>query len=102
MKDRADYPTNHPKPAAGMGDVVIKELARNVLKNRKGEAFGYGALLIAACKAEDELPATMRAILEEMHKTLAPPPRGNGAAAQPEHIKEAVVGAAADAGDEAA
>lgn len=100
VKDRADYPINHPKPVAGMNDADIKELARKVLKDRKGEAFGYGALLIAACKAEDELPATMRTILEEIHQRLAPPPKGNGAAVQPEQVEGAVAGAAATAADE--
>jgi putative ATP-dependent endonuclease of OLD family len=72
VKDRPDYP-GHPKPDAAMNDAEIKELARKVLKDRKGEAHGYAALLIAGCQAEAELPATIRAILDEIQETLAPP-----------------------------
>lgn len=73
VKDRADYPSQHPKPAANMNDAEIKDLVREVLKDRKGEAHGYGALLIAECKTENELPATVRAVLDKIQETLAPP-----------------------------
>lgn len=72
VKDRPDYPAHHPKPAANMNDAAVKDLARKVLKDRKGEAHGYSALLLAECKAESELPATIRAVLEKIQDTLAP------------------------------
>src|SRR5690606_35851120 len=72
VKDRPDYP-GHPKPDAAMDDATIRELARKVLKDRKGEAHGYAALLIAGCQAEAELPATIRAILDTIQETLSPP-----------------------------
>lgn len=83
VKDRADYPSHHPKPAATMNDGEIKDLARKVLKDRKGEAHGYAALLIAECKAENELPVTVRTVLEKIQDTLAPPV-AQAADAQPE------------------
>jgi putative ATP-dependent endonuclease of OLD family len=83
VKDRADYPSHHPKPAATMNDGEIKDLARKVLKDRKGEAHGYAALLIAECKTENELPATIRTVLTKIQNTLAPPTVQPGGA-QPE------------------
>jgi hypothetical protein len=56
-----------------MNDGEVKELARKVLKDRKGEAHGYGALLIAECKTENELPGTVRAVLDKIHEVLVPP-----------------------------
>ncbi len=73
VKDRVDYPTHHPQPASDMDDGAIKELAYKVLKDRKGEAHGYGALLIAECKVENDLPAAIRDILDKIQETLAPP-----------------------------
>jgi putative ATP-dependent endonuclease of the OLD family len=72
VKHRPDYP-GHPKPDAAMNDAEIKKLARKVLKDRKGEAHGYAALLIAECQAEADLPATICAILDKIQETLAPP-----------------------------
>lgn len=83
VKDRADYPSHHPKPAATMNDGEIKDLARKVLKDRKGEAHGYAALLIAECKTENELPATIRTVLTKIQNTLTPPTVQPGGA-QPE------------------
>jgi putative ATP-dependent endonuclease of OLD family len=72
VKDRSDYPAHHPKPVANMDDAAVKDLARKVLKDRKGEAHGYAALLIAECKTENDLPATIRTILEKIQHTVAP------------------------------
>jgi putative ATP-dependent endonuclease of OLD family len=96
VKDRPDYPA-HAKPAAAMTDDEIKELARKVLKDRKGEAHGYAALLIAGCQAEAELPLTIRAILDKIQETLTPPAQGAaGAAAAAEAAIEPVAAAAGD------
>jgi putative ATP-dependent endonuclease of OLD family len=66
-----------------MNDAAVKDLARKVLKDRKGEAHGYAALLIAECKTENELPATIRTVLAKIQDTLAPPAVQPGGA-QPE------------------
>ncbi len=92
-KDRPDYPTHHPKPAANMNDAAVKDLARKVLKDRKGEAHGYAALLIAECKTENELPATIRTVLAKIQDMLAPPAVQPGGA-QPEVGGEQAAGAA--------
>lgn len=103
VKDRSDYPANRQKPAAAMTDNQIKELARDVLKDRKGDSYGYAALLIAACGTEDELPATIRTILDEIQRTLAPPPvkpAPDDAAAEAEPAAAEPAGAAKPEGDD--
>jgi putative ATP-dependent endonuclease of OLD family len=73
VKDRSDFPAAGTyDPAAGDADVAA--LASKVLKARKGEAYGYAAMLIAQCQTAAELPATIRAILEAIHKTLSAVP----------------------------
>jgi putative ATP-dependent endonuclease of the OLD family len=81
VKDRADYPAvGAYDPAASDSDIAA--LAVKVLKARKGEAHGYAAMLIGHCQKVSELPATIRTILETIHKALravpediaAPPP----------------------------
>src|SRR3546814_9424315 len=72
-KDRSDYPTvGAYNPAAG--DAVVAAPATKVLKARKGEAYGYAAMLIAQCQTAAELPATIREILEAIHKSLSAVP----------------------------
>jgi putative ATP-dependent endonuclease of OLD family len=68
-KTRADY------PAVGtisddMKDDQVRELARDVLKARKGEGHSYGALLISECATASELPETIRIILETINSEL--------------------------------
>lgn len=81
VKDRPDYPSvGVYDPAAGDGEVTA--LATKVLKARKGDAYGYAAMMISQCQHADQLPATIREILETIHKALsavsedvaAPPP----------------------------
>lgn len=71
---RPDYPGNAGtyNPAAAEKD--IRELATKVLVARKGDAHGYAALLIAQCQTADELPQTIRSILEEIHKVVSAVP----------------------------
>ncbi len=92
VKDRADYPS-HPKPDPAMTDPEIKELARKVLKDRKGDAYAYGAILIMQCQKADELPATIRTILEEINAALTPVPAeaadAGAEAAQPAQAADA-------------
>jgi putative ATP-dependent endonuclease of OLD family len=70
---RADYPAvGGYDPAAG--DAEVAALAMKVLKARKGDAHGYAAMLISHCKDAAELPATIRGILETIHKALSAVP----------------------------
>jgi putative ATP-dependent endonuclease of the OLD family len=78
VKNRFDYPpVGDYDPAAVDADVAA--LATKVLKARKGEAYGYAAMLIAQCQTASELPATIREILEAIHKTLSAVPEDIGA-----------------------
>ncbi len=44
----------------GSDDAEVAALATKVLKARKGEAYGYAAMLIGHCQTAAELPATIR------------------------------------------
>lgn len=73
VKDRSDYPpVGIYDPAVGAA--AVASLAAKVLKARKGEAHGYAAMLIAQCQNAAELPATIREILETIHKALSSAP----------------------------
>jgi putative ATP-dependent endonuclease of OLD family len=82
VKDRADYPANAGPYNAMASDAEMAVLATKVLKARKGEAHGYAAILVSHCQGADELPATVRSILEEIHKALSGGYQGNGGAGQ--------------------
>jgi len=73
VKERSDYPTDKGEIADGMSDDAVKELAKMVLKARKGENQPYAAFLIGECENESELPSTIRTILETVHASLQPP-----------------------------
>lgn len=69
VKSRSDYPSvGAYDPTADDG--AVAGLANKVLKARKGDAHGYAAILIAQCQNANELPATIREILETIHKTV--------------------------------
>lgn len=69
VASRSDYPPVGTYDATAE-DGAVAELAIKVLKARKGDAHGYAAILIAQCQDANELPATLREILETIHKTL--------------------------------
>jgi putative ATP-dependent endonuclease of OLD family len=73
IKDRSDYPDVGVYDLAA-SDADVAALAAKVLKRRKGEAHGYAAMLVAQCQTPAELPATIREILEAIHKTLSAVP----------------------------
>lgn len=70
VKGRSDYPAVGTYDSAA-ADVDVAVLATKVLKARKGEAYGYAAMLIAECQTAAELPATIREILKAIHVTLS-------------------------------
>lgn len=70
---RPDYPSvGAYDPAAN--DTEVAALATKVLKARKGDAYGYAAALVGHCQTAAELPATIREILESIHKALGAVP----------------------------
>lgn len=69
VKERLDYP-NEPQYDDAMDEATTLALALKVLKARKGDAHGYAAFLVGQCDNADELPKTVREILETIHKEL--------------------------------
>lgn len=69
--------TNYPKecggPKDGMADGDIRALAQKVLQVRKGEAYGYAAMLVGGAEGVDDLPKTIRVVLEEINAAVGPP-----------------------------
>lgn len=74
VETRPDYPSHAGSYDPSAPEQSVRELARNVLKARKGEAYGYGGLLIAQCQSADELPATLRLVLDSIHRELSSTP----------------------------
>ena len=86
VKDRSDYPAVGAYDAAA-GDADVAALGAKVLKARKGDAYGYAAILISHCQNAAELPATIREILENIHKALTTAPE-DIAAAPPDDLED--------------
>src|SRR5262249_24171766 len=73
VQSRPDYPTKCGSYADTMNETDARDLARRVLEARKGDAYRYGAMLMAQCQTSTELPAPIREVLETIHATLSPP-----------------------------
>jgi putative ATP-dependent endonuclease of the OLD family len=74
VTQRSDYPNVDAVYDAAAPDQSVRALAVKMLKARKGEAHGYAAILIGHCQNANELPKTIRMILEEINKALADTP----------------------------
>lgn len=74
VQERDDYPATLGKYDVLFDDAAkAKALALGVLKARKGEAHGYATIFIRECQTADQLPKTIRTILEAIHAALATP-----------------------------
>ncbi len=92
VKGRPDYPSQAGAVPEEMAEADVRRLAKDVLKHRKGNLYEYGSLLIAQCENADDLPKTVRGILEAIHGVLNPVgPVENGEVAQPMVAPEAAV-----------
>jgi putative ATP-dependent endonuclease of OLD family len=67
---RADYPNGCGSLEQVSADSDVSDLTLKVLKARKGDAYGYAAILVNECQSADELPTTVRYILEEIQKAV--------------------------------
>jgi putative ATP-dependent endonuclease of the OLD family len=74
VSHRDDYPTHCGAYDPAANDAAVKTLAQKVLKERKGDVWGYAAAFIRCCVSDKELPATIRTILIAIDKALRPPP----------------------------
>jgi putative ATP-dependent endonuclease of OLD family len=71
VSQRDDFPTDQATYNADVGDDDLAQVALNVLKARKGDAYGYAAILIEQCQTEDELPEFLRDVLITIDAALA-------------------------------
>jgi putative ATP-dependent endonuclease of OLD family len=69
-KDRPDYPTHKGVISKEMTETEVRDLAQEVLIARKGDGYPYGALFISECANQNDLPATIRMILETIDSSL--------------------------------
>jgi putative ATP-dependent endonuclease of OLD family len=74
VQNRFDYPRSLGAYDPTLSETEIRALAVKVLKARKGDAHGYAAILIAQCQTAEELPPTIKGILETINQQLIDPP----------------------------
>jgi putative ATP-dependent endonuclease of OLD family len=67
-----DYPKDCGEVGEGMTEGQVRGLAMKVLKARKGDAYGYAARLVESATLE-QLPATIRGVLNTINDALGPP-----------------------------
>lgn len=67
-----DFPTRQAKYNSSTTDAQLPEIALKTLKARKGDAYGYAALLIEGCQNRDDLPEFLVAALERINEVLSP------------------------------
>ena len=67
-----DFPTHQAKYDSSTTDAQLPEIALKTLKARKGDAYGYAALLIEGCQSRDDLPEFLVAALERIDEVLSP------------------------------
>jgi len=73
VRQRADYPTEVAYDPTS-SDAQLPAVAVEVLRHRKGDHYGYGALLIEQCETEDEVPAFIRDVLTAIDEDLRAEP----------------------------
>ncbi len=86
---RSDYPETCGRPRHGADIEEIKNVALGALKERKGDGYGYAAILIDRCRTVDELPTTLKDFLisinfDIMPAVLDPEPGSDGGAETPD------------------
>lgn len=69
VASRSDYPDNCTYDP-DIDDAAVPNLVFKVLKQRKGEAYGYAGYLIEHCETEEELPSELVTILLEIDSAL--------------------------------
>jgi putative ATP-dependent endonuclease of OLD family len=67
---RDDYPSQCGVYDPAGTDAAATTLALAVMKERKGDAYGYSAIFIRQCATAADLPVTVRTILEAIDKAL--------------------------------
>lgn len=70
----SDFPTDRVRYDSTVDDADLADMSIEVLKLRKGDAYGYAALLIEQCKNRDELPEFIVNALERINEVLLTSP----------------------------
>lgn len=68
----SDFPVHQATYHSTVVDEDLAEVALKVLKARKGDAYGYAALLIEHCQSREELPEFLVTALERINEVLLP------------------------------
>jgi putative ATP-dependent endonuclease of OLD family len=71
---RPDYPSGGASYSSTTSDDDLPNIALAVLKERKGDAWGYAAMLLEHCTSEAELPEFLRTVLLEIDEVLSETP----------------------------
>ena len=78
-----DFPTHQAKYDSSTTDAQLPEIALKTLKARKGDAYGYAALLIENCQSREDLPEFLVVALERINEVLTPATTAADAHGQP-------------------
>lgn len=70
---RDDFPAHRATYDATKTEAELPAIACKVLKARKGDAWGYAALLIDQCQDRSELPSFLVDALDRINELVAPP-----------------------------
>jgi putative ATP-dependent endonuclease of OLD family len=70
---RDDFPIHQATYDASKTEAELPAIARKVLKARKGDAWGYSAMLVEHCQGRGELPAFIVDALDRINELIAPP-----------------------------
>ncbi|MGL5825501.1 MAG: ATP-dependent nuclease [Nocardioides sp.] len=71
--ERGDFPVHQATYDATKTEADLPTIANKVLKARKGDAWGYAAMLIEHCQNRSELPAFLVDALDRINELIAPP-----------------------------
>lgn len=69
---RDDFPVHQADYDSTKSDAELPTITSEVLKARKGDAWGYAALLVEQCQGRSELPTFLVEVLDRINEVLAP------------------------------
>jgi putative ATP-dependent endonuclease of OLD family len=67
---RPDYPVTQGPYSSETSDEQVGDIAFKVLKARKGDAWGYAAMVMDHCETEEEIPEFIREVLTTIDEFL--------------------------------
>ncbi|CCH74669.1 ATP-dependent endonuclease family protein [Nostocoides australiense Ben110] len=94
--ERGDFPAHQASYDATKPEAELPTIAGKVLKARKGDAWGYAAMLVEHCQDRSELPAFLVDAFDRINELVAPPMIPEEAARVEGHEEGAQGDAAAD------